>query len=443
MKCALTEEQSYVLGLLVGGGTLSSTAFSITLPLDKWGANPHNMRIIASDILTKMQNTFTKAYGIKVNYELLNKGNWRVHPEGPYDLSAIVSDLKYLRLPTTGQLIDEADLSYAKSVLSGLKAEKFLSGIFDARASLTKSHRRFFDEAPVVSIEVPGSTQNFKFVVQLCCWLTDMQSVTDQILFNHPNQHSASDPTYTSWRKGFKIRFLAKSFITKHCFNMKAKAISAIKLVARQNVKQQPPCEVRNCRAGTISIHKEIGSPDLPYEVRNKIFLHYHHICAAMSCPHAPYDNVREMVCDSFQHISVLPLLSKGNYDEMDVLHKDIMLKYFSDYERYKVKMKCSVFLERYEDFYSESRTGIAYLFSEKLKGKRHLGPQEKIIKNSLNDYMDLKMIPGTDYAPIFLGTPLNNRGIIISSVKGFANQKLLREMIKIKGIDIDVISKK
>ena len=65
---------------------------------------------------------------------------------------------------------------------------------------------------------------NFSFVVQMCAWLTDLGSVTDQIEFNHPCQQAASDPTYAGWKKGFKVRFLAKSFISTHSFAMRARA---------------------------------------------------------------------------------------------------------------------------------------------------------------------------------------------------------------------------
>lgn len=92
--------------------------------------------------------------------------------------------------------------------MAGISVESFLSGIFDTRASLTLSHRRFNDDAPVVSVEIAAVRRTFKFVVQLCSWLTDLGSITDQILYNHPNQHSGSDPNYTGWKKGFKLGFL-------------------------------------------------------------------------------------------------------------------------------------------------------------------------------------------------------------------------------------------
>src|SRR5690606_26617431 len=130
------------------------------------------------------------SYNFSITYEIGN-GKWLIRPIDNSDISVLKEDLKFLGLPIGGFLLSSVDLSVAKTKLSGVNVESFLSGIFDTRASLTLSHRRFTDDAPVVSVEIPGSTRNFKFVVQLCSWLTDLGSITDQILYNHPNQHAA------------------------------------------------------------------------------------------------------------------------------------------------------------------------------------------------------------------------------------------------------------
>src|SRR5690606_38076882 len=141
------------------------------------------------------------------------------------DISSLKDDLEYLGLPIGGFLLSSADLSTAKSKLTGVNTASFLSGIFDTRASLTLTHRRFTDDAPLVSIEIPGCTRNFTLFVQLCSWLTDLGSITDQILYNPPNQLSASDPYYKNWKKGFKIRFLVRSFLAQYSFALQAKSI--------------------------------------------------------------------------------------------------------------------------------------------------------------------------------------------------------------------------
>ncbi|MEI7812971.1 MAG: hypothetical protein WCJ01_11210 [Ignavibacteria bacterium] len=185
--------KAHLLGLLVGGGKVDKDTFVIDLPFNKWGMNPIRMNIIATDILTKICQNFNNSYSFNVTYEIGNN-KWLIKPIDRADISPLIKDLELLSLPTAGFLLSNVDLTIAKAHLSGISIESFLSGIFDARASLTPSHRRFNDNAPVVSIEIPGSTKNFKFIVQLCSWLTDLGSITDQILYNHPNQHSGSDP---------------------------------------------------------------------------------------------------------------------------------------------------------------------------------------------------------------------------------------------------------
>ena len=269
MADRLNIEKTYVLGLLVGGGTISSNTFQIALPLDVWGMEPQRMSVIARDLLTQVQSRFKRAYLIDVKYEIGNR-RWLIRPVSKVNIQQIVRDLIYLRLPSMGDILNrDTDLAIVKKKLSKLQTEGFLTGIFDARASLTESHRRFSDEAPVVSIEVPGKTQNFKFVVQLCSWLTELGSITDQILYNHPCQHSASNPFYKGWKKGFKIRFLVKSFIKKHSFVLKSKAFDAGRLESRQIKKQQLPCLERKPRTiSSVCIHENIISADLPDSVR-------------------------------------------------------------------------------------------------------------------------------------------------------------------------------
>ena len=210
----INHNKAYILGLLVGNGTVSKDTFLIKLPFRKWGMQPEKMNKIATDILTKICDKFQKNYNFPVSYEIGNS-QWIIKPIGNPDISELITDLSELGLPQSGFLLDNVSLFVAKKKLKGVNIENFLSGIFDTRASLTKSHRRFTNEAPIVSLEIPGSTKNFDFVVSLCSWLNELGTTTDQILFNHPCQHSASDPTYKGWKKGFKIRFLVKSFLEK------------------------------------------------------------------------------------------------------------------------------------------------------------------------------------------------------------------------------------
>lgn len=434
-------DKAYILGLLVGGGSVSKNTFIINLPFDKWGMDAANMNTLAKDILTKISKKFQKCYGFPVGYEIANK-KWLIKPIDEVKLVEIVQDLQALELPYHGILLNSADLSKVKEVMKdSLLAETFLSGVFDTRASLAKSHRRFSDEAPVVSIEIPGSTENFKFVVQLCSWLTDLGSITDQILFNHPSQHAASDPTYKGWKKGFKIRFLVRSFLAKHSFALQAKAFDIAKLEKYQLKSSQPPCAVRKPKMpSAVSIHEDIGSTSLPIEVRNKLFFHYHHFCAVLGCPHAPLQHIREIVENYENLISVLPRLMKGEVKPLRVEYDEIRSHYFSDYQivskNYTVK---ELLKENYFEKYSDLEVGLAYLFSVELNGKRHIGSKDDILEIAKNQTVKLLLPNSLLDAPILIENNENNRSIIVSATTGKFNKEMIDSKIEITGLSVKI----
>lgn len=436
----ITPEKAYVLGLLVGGGTITEDTFVIVLPFDKWGARSNVMNQLASDVLTRLRPVFKSAYGVEINYDLGNKGRWKLKPVGKFLLQPIVDDLVSLGLPYIGFLLNTADLSSTKNHLKGLLAEKFVTGIFDARASVTESHRRFVGTSPVVSIEIPGKTMNFKFVVQLCSWLTELGSVTDQILYNHPCQHSPADPEYRGWKKGFKIRFLANTFISQNSFFLRPKVEHATALSKRQKKSNQPPCPERIPRINTLSIHEDIGSTDLPIEVRNKIFLHYLHVCAAMECPFAPQKAVLAMIPGAINHISVFPLLSKGNFNNIKSAFSKLIATHFPSSITTSRVDSC----KNLRDFlskngYSDGDSGLAYLVSPLLKGKRHVGSQDMILDKNKHVSLVVESISGVKGSPLFVGNSSNQRGVILSNPLGVANQQALKKKIMVNGIDINV----
>ncbi len=432
-------ERAYLLGLLVGGGKVSENTFLINLPYDKWGMNPQNMSVIATDILTEIQSKFLRNYGFSVGYEIGNK-RWIIRPIGKIDLRPLLEDLQEFGLPTENDLINKIDLSVIKSKLRGIHVEHFLTGIFDTRASLAESHRRFNEDAPVVSIEIPGSSKNFKFVVQLCSWLTELGTITDQILYNHPCQHSPSDPDYAGWKKGFKIRFLAKSFLTEHSFAMKAKSFGVTKLEKRQTKEEQLPCNERKPRFSSVAIHKDIGSNDLPKEVRNQLFFHYHHICAVMGCPFAPISEIKKLIPNYKDLISVFPRLSKGNSQEIDLQFNQIKEKYFNNYPIVKKIYSVKNLIEsELNNEYLSLEVGLAYLFSPQLNGKRHVGSKDAIIETSLDLPVTIFSPEGLEGTPIMLQNFVNDRAIIVSSVLSNFNQVILGKVIEVKGIEARV----
>ncbi len=434
--------KAYIIGLLVGGGRVDENTFVIDLPFKKWGMEPKRMHIIATDILTKICHYFNSSYNFNVTYEIGN-GKWLIIPINNSDISSLKKDLEYLGLPLGGFLLSSADLSTAKCKLEGVNTASFLSGIFDTRASLTLSHRRFTDTAPVVSVEIPGSTRNFKLVVQLCPWLTDLGSITDQILYNHPNQHSASDPDYKGWKKGFKIRFLVRSFLTQYSFALQAKSIDVGKIERHQTKEEQIPCLLRKLRTPSpVSVHTDQNSEDLPTEVRSKLFFHYHHICAEMGCPHAPVEEIKKLVNDKNQYINFFSILSKGTSQVLFNKLKDLQAMYFPDLKISTHKFIVLTLIEskQFKNFAGIGQ-GIAYLFAETLKGKRHIGSMKSIINGHTNEVLTIKTIGDTFDGPLLIINQINDRAFICSSVSNSFNQQLIQSKIEVENLTVNLVS--
>lgn len=437
----LNHTKAYILGLLVGGGKIDKDTFIIDLPFKKWGMDVKRMNIIATDILTRICNYFNSTYKFNVTYEIGNS-KWLIKPIDGSDFTEVIEDLFSLGLPTGGFLLAKANLSKVKTILKGIQIESFLSGIFDSRASLTLSHRRFTGEAPVVSIEIPGSTKNFLFVVQLCSWLTELGSVTDQILYNHPNQHSSSDPNYLGWKKGFKIRFLVKSFLTKHSFALQAKAIDVTNLKLTQNKKEQIPCYLRKLRKpNAVSVHIDQNSVELPVEVRSKLFFHYHHFCALLNCPFAPIDEIKKLVRNSNEYITFFPRLTKNVFQILDAQFDSIKVIYFPECTKHEFTFTIEEVIknEKLNSFIGLDQ-GIAYLFATELNGKRHKGSMSEIIE--LNK---LKVIIVYSYdlnfdSPILVKNNKNDRAFICSSTANSLNQRIIKQKIKIKGLAVTLL---
>jgi hypothetical protein len=439
----MTPEKAYILGMLVGGGKISNKTFTIILPFNKWGMNPQKMNIIAKDILTRIQQRFQKAYNITVTYEIGNK-EWRIKPLDLVDLTELQSDLESLQLPTNGTLLNTVNLAFAKQNLSSLTTEYFLSGIFDTRASLTKSHRRFNDNAPVVSIEIPGGSQNFEFVTGLCAWLTDLGSVTDQILFNHPCQHAPSDPTYKGWKKGFKIRFLVKSFLAKHSFALQAKAIDITALEKQQNKSEQIPCLQRKPKnTSAVSIHNDIDNATLPTIVRNKLYFHYHHICCEMNCPYAPKEAIENLLDNYENLVSFFPRLSKSfDFESLKESYDKIAQKYFSAYKIGSITLSLAKIqkTELYQKQYLDLEVGLAFLVADELNGKRHKGSKDKILAVTKNVNLTIFEPQNLDGTPILLHNPTNDRAIILSSSNSDFNLSIVKKYTNRQGFSIEVL---
>ena len=437
----INEDKAYVLGLIVGGGTLSNNTFTIKLPFKQWGNNAATMATIANDILTGIRAIFNRAYSIDINF-IIQAAAWTVIPISltSQKLNNLKTDLQECGLPTGGFILKDADLAKIKSTFSVLQAGSFLAGIFDTRGSVVPSQRRFGDNAPTVSLEIPGSTENFNLVIQICSWMHKLGTTTDQILFNHPSQQSANDAYYSHWKKGFKIRFLVSSFLESNSFAFKSKAHSANNLLNSQTANEQPLCEHRELSTpSSVCIHKDILCSDLPVEVRGKIFLHYFHFCAVLGCPYAPIKEIKALVRQYRTAISVCTLLTKGTVAQNEQKYKALQNKYFPQLTLNHTTLQ--VFSLRNSQAYSQYPKldlGLAYLFSPTLNGVRHTGNMTDILNNNASRMVQI-ISPGIGY-PMHIINSQNNRSVILSSVSSSFNQTQLYNEIKQSGMDISKI---
>lgn len=436
----MTDEQAYICGLLVGGGEISETTFRIKLPLKKWGADVNNMNQIASDILSPIQAKFNSAFQCNITYERGNNGIWYIIPINDFNLPIIKQTLSSIGLPTEGILLNSADLSCAKDKLTEALSEWFITGIFDTKASVVETHRRFNSSAPIVSLEIPASTRNFKFVVQLCSWMHTQGITTDQILFNHPCFHSGKDPFYKGWKKGFKIRFLVNSYLSENSFAMRSKATSAVDLSQNQRIEEQPPCELRKkLIPNNVCVHSELNDRSLPDAVRNKLFYHYLHVCAVMNCPFAPIQEIQKMARKYRSFTSFLPLLTKGDSAQMNNLYEtELHYRYFSEKRLYESDCRLSNILKNPRlRGYTKLKEGLSYLVAERLMGKRALGTIQSNLENKMDAIIRVKR---TTYGyPLLLTNRENGRAVIVSSSTSNFNKELLRKYISLEELTVNV----
>lgn len=423
----LKDSEAYLLGLLVAGGELTSNSFSVRLPLGRWALNPARGSQFVRDLLNDVLPEFKKSLGIDCTYEIEHAGDLVIRPNALPSRGAIDSLktlLQMFGLPTSGTLVSTSSIAGVKRAIGANRSlgKRFLAGFFDVRASLELSHRRHVDSAPIVSIEVPGSGNNFKLVLELCSWMTEMGSTTDQVLWNHPSMHSGLDPTYKQWRKGFKIRVLAADFASVHNFGMNVFSIALRELVANQTKSNQTPCSDRAVKFKKTSIHMDCGSPDLPPEIRDQVFLHFHQVCAAMGCPYAPTGNLGRQMAMALDSVAFWPLLLKGTPGQIgrayikESIPTDSKLKFCEE------KPAEEFIGHGLEQAFPKLKDALAYLVADTLKGKRP-GPVEAVLALKSTTVVRLynSTSPGS---PLILVNSENNRAALVGPATSSAAQR-------------------
>lgn len=433
-KITINTDKAYLLGLIIGGGFFGNAEdyFQIKLPYKKWGSiidNPQRAGAIAKDIVTKVNAMFRAIYNLSVQYEATDKGNWTILCEG--DTSPLKEDLQNLGIECEGELRGNVDLQPIIDLLvdDNLK-RRFVAGLADTIGSMAKSQRRFTDEHQIISFEIKG--YNFKFVCDLCRLLYSINTIPDQINWNHPNIHCTSNPYYKQWNKGFKLRILLDQYAEYGSFSFRTKAESS-----QENRKLQKEthkaekCETRALSISASCVHPAEKDKRLPELIRDGHYIHCKHFCAVLGCEHAPYDLLQPYLDNIGDYISPFPILCKAPKNEIEQIISSDSLMSNREYQEvdWSVESLLKTFEEKEKTLMggnaitsgyplSEILKGIAYVIADdsELSGKRPKGPFLEVLKKHVMQNPQLKVtvkVPELLTPLVILGT---KRGALIGA---------------------------
>jgi hypothetical protein len=321
----MNNDKAYLMGLIVGGGSSNSAfdRFDIKLPYRQWGSvmkNPKRAGQIGTDIMTLIRPIFEYEYGLSLSYEHGNR-DWVIRFHG--DLRPLRDDLSRYGLRASGEFRHSANIRQLKTFLHDENLKRhFIAGLADTIGSLTASHRRFTDGYQIISFEFSGS--NYQLVQQICQMLHEIGSYPDQVLWNHPNQHSSNDAYYTRWKKGFKIRVLLDQYTQAGSFFSQAKMEGAIEnqTLSEGDGHYGIPCPQRHVNITVNASHIDENSSYLPPEIRGYHYLHTKHFCAVLGCPFAPEEQLRSLMDRAHEFVSPFTILTKGTVGEIEQLVK-------------------------------------------------------------------------------------------------------------------------
>ena len=246
---------------------------------------------------------------MSVQYEATPGGTWTILCEG--DITEVQEDLTRYGITCEGEIRGNANISgiVPELVDDNLK-RRFVAGLADTIGSMAKSQRRFSDEHQILSFEIKG--YNFQFVCDLCKLLYSINCIPDQVNWNHPNIHCTSDPYYSQWNKGFKLRILLDQYARFGAFAFRTKAeTSNENRRLQQQTHEAERCEDRNFHVTPSCVHPAENDQRLPESIRGGHYLHFRHFCTVLGCEHAPYGEVCNCFANLGELIIPFPILCK------------------------------------------------------------------------------------------------------------------------------------
>lgn len=399
----MTTDKAYILGLLIGGGIWGNAEdiLRIRFPFKQWGSyldNPQRAGQISQDILRNVGPMFRAIYGLNVSYEA-SKAAWFVLCEG--DTTALQQDLSSYGIVCEGELRKTASIDrIVPELVDDNIKRRFIAGLADTIGSTKPSHRRFDAEKQMVSFEISGF--QFGFVCSLCNLLHSINCFPDQILWNHPNFHCASNPYDKKWKKGFKLRVFLDQYDKFGAFAFTSKVLSVRenKLLESEENKAVP-CDTRSIRAPhTSCVHCDENSSLLPENIRGGHYFHNRHVCAVLNCSHAPYSEVEKLLENAEYYFNPFPVLVKGRQEEIQKIIDDHPIFKNRAYSVHDVELS---FLAEYEKNFGNllygdgEKTGypinkimlaVTYLIAAnngQVNGSRPKGEMSKIIGDQLS----------------------------------------------------------
>lgn len=402
----MNTDKAYILGLIIGGGIWGNAedVLRIRLPFKQWGSyeiNPKRAGDISRDVMKMVKPLFKAIYNISVSYDASAGGVWNILCEG--DLSILRAELEAYGIQCQGEVRKSANINniVPELVDDNLK-RRFVAGLADTIGSTKSTHRRFNDNKQMVSFEISGF--EFGFVCSLCKLLHSIECYPDQILWNHPNFHCSNNPYDSKWKKGFKLRVYLDQYEKFGAFAFMSKALSVKENQALETVPNEGiPCTDREIRTPSVAcVHCDENSELLPTEIRGGHYLHNRHVCAALGCEHAPYDEVKKLIKKAEYYINPFPVLVKGTMTEIKkILDSDSVLN-ARTYQNIEIRISDLYNRSEHELLYGDGNESgypvnkvilaVTYLIAaqtNQLGGLRPKGSKDKIITEYLQDNPD------------------------------------------------------
>lgn len=356
----------------------------------------------------------------------------------------LLDDLIHYKLPSTGEFREYATLETLIPYLDNTeKIKLFLAGLTDTVGSVAKSHRRFSDKFQIVSYEFKG--KNFVLVAQLYDLFKQIGCIPDQVLWNHPNQHSGHDRYYRNWKKGFKVRVGLNDYMLYGKFMGLAKQLSA-----QANLKLQgegkSTTQEKISRIDRLScVHVDETSTWLPKPIRGYHFIHNNHFLAILG--KLVDDNQKNELLLALSHaeqfVSPFTILTKRERKEIEMIVQS------EPYLKHTTYKTLSVSLPEVIKLYEQDPNtllwgntssdgfpiekimqGISFLFSSKsgknIKGKRVLGNYMMNIYEHIRDGEDIQI----DYLIPNRGTCMILRTDTHGCLIGYRNEEFTKTLL-------------